>query len=230
MFAVAGLALYEVARLVSQRSTALIHARQVLEFERDLGIDWEHALQTFTINSPDLRTWGNGVYTWMYWPVVLGALIVAWHADRRYYAILRDGMLLSGAAGLLVFIFYPVAPPRMLPGFADTILGGSIDHAVVHGTIADSYAALPSFHVGWVALAATVMTLLAPRPVTLVLAVVATGAMTAAVVVTGNHFIIDAISGFIVAFAGGFAAARLHRSADQTVPAGKGDAGYADPA
>ncbi|MBO0732064.1 MAG: phosphatase PAP2 family protein [Acidimicrobiaceae bacterium] len=225
LFAVAGLALYEIAHLLtdSRTGSALDHARDVLRFEHVVGIDWEHAAQAFTVSNSALRMWGNGVYTWMYWPVIIGALVLTWFADRRYYVILRDGMLLSGAAGLLVFIFYPVAPPRMLSGFVDTISGGSVDHSVVHGSIADAYAALPSFHVGWVALAAMMVALTARRPIAVLLAMAVTAAMAAAVVVTANHFVLDGIAGIAVAAAGGVVAARLHLPVGATAELGQSE-------
>ena len=84
---------------------------------------------------------------------------------------------------------------------------------MVHGSIADSYAALPSFHAGWVALAAVVLALSAsqstsPRgrwvPFGLAVAVIAS--MAAAVVVTANHFVLDAVTGVGLCLAGGFLA------------------------
>jgi hypothetical protein len=215
LLVVAGaLGCYEVAHLLtgSQRAAALLHARDVLGFERLLHLDWEQAAQRMSVHSDLLRSAANGVYTWLYWPVILGALLLTWHFDRRRYAILRNGMLLSGAVGLLVFIFYPVAPPRMLPRFTDTIAPGSVEHAVVHGSIADAYAALPSFHVGWVALAAAVLALSASqmsprgRRLALVLAVAVIASMTAAVVVTANHFVLDALTGVGLCGAAGFLA------------------------
>jgi hypothetical protein len=219
LLAAGAVALYEVAHLLTgdQRAAALVHARQVLSFERFFGIDWEHAVQGFTLHNEVLRTWGNGLYTWMYWPVIIAALVFTWHFDRRHYAILRDGMILSGGLGLLVFIFYPVAPPRMLPQFTDTIAAGSLEHSVVHGAIADSYAALPSFHVGWVGLGAAILALSASRSMTslgrslaLLLAGAATAIMTAAVVVTANHFVVDALSGLALCLVCGVITYRLH--------------------
>ncbi len=216
LLVVAGaLACYEVAHLLtgSHRAAALLHARDVLGFERFLHLDWEQGAQRVSLHSDVLRSAANGVYTWLYWPVIVGALLLMWHFDRRHYAILRNGMLLSGAVGLFVFIVYPVAPPRMLPRFTDTIAPGSVEHAVVHGSIADSYAALPSFHAGWVALAAVVLALSAsqstsPRgrwvPFGLAVAVIAS--MAAAVVVTANHFVLDAVTGVGLCLAGGFLA------------------------
>jgi hypothetical protein len=220
LLVVAGaLGFYEVVHLLtgSQRGAALQHARALLGFERLFGIDWEHSIQSFSLHSDILRSAANGVYTWMYWPVIVGALLVTWRFDRGGYAVLRDGMLLSGAVGLAVFTFYPVAPPRMLPAFIDTISPGSVEQAVVHGSIADSYAALPSFHVGWVALAAVVMALSATRAMAfagrilaLVVAAGVTASMGAAIVVTANHFVLDAVSGIVLCLACGAIAARLH--------------------
>ena len=213
------LGFYEVVHLLSgsQRGAALQHAGAVLGFERLLRIDWEHSVQTFSLHSHILRSTANGVYTWMYWPVIAGALLVTWRLDRRHYAMLRDGMLLSGVVGLAVFTFYPVAPPRMLAPFVDTIAPGSVEHAVVHGSIADSYAALPSFHVGWVALGAVVLALSvsramasAGRVLALVVATGVTASMAVAIVVTANHFVLDAVSGFALCLACGAIAARLH--------------------
>jgi hypothetical protein len=216
------LACYEVVNVLtgSHREAALQHAQAVLGFERLLHLDWEHSVQSFTLHSGVLRSAGNGVYTWLYWPVITGALLVTWRFDRRRYAVLRDGMLLSGAVGLGVFIFYPVAPPRMLPAFTDTISPGSVEHAVVHGTIADSYAALPSFHVGWVALSAVILALSVSRSMTssegrltaVLIAATATASMAAAIVVTANHFVLDAVTGIGLCLACGAIAARLHPS------------------
>jgi PAP2 superfamily len=229
--AVGALAFYEMAHLLtdSQRTRAVQHARELLGFERLLGIDWEHAAQNFSLHSEILRAGANGVYTWLYWPTIVGALVLTWHVDRRHYAILRNGMLLSGAVGLLVFILYPVAPPRMLPQYTDTIAPGSLDHAVVHGSIADSYAALPSFHAGWVALSAVVLAILATRwhPVAgrslaFVIAVAAIAAMAAAVVVTANHFVLDAVAGVGLALACGVVAYRLHTPSGDLQPTAVG--------
>jgi hypothetical protein len=213
------LGFYEVVHLLtgSQRGAALDHARAVLGFERLFRIDWEHSIQSFSLHSGILRSAANGVYTWMYWPVIVGALLVTWRFDRVRYAVLRDGMLLSGAVGLAVFTFYPVAPPRMLPPFVDTISPGSVEQAVVHGSMADSYAALPSFHAGWVALGAVVVALSASRfmasagrTLAMVVAAGVTASMAAAIVVTANHFVLDAVSGFALCLACGAIAARLH--------------------
>ena len=75
----------------------------------------------------------------LYWPVIVGALLLLWHFDRRHYAILRNGMLLSGAVGTIRLHRLPRGATVMLPRFTDTIAPGAAEaHAVVHGSIADS--------------------------------------------------------------------------------------------
>jgi hypothetical protein len=105
----------------------------------------------------------------------------------------------------------------MLPSFTDTIAAGSLEHAVDHGSIADSYAAFPSFHVGWVALSAVILAVTAGRSLTstgrslmLVLAVAAAATMTAAVVVTANHCVLDAVSRIGLGLASGSIAGLVH--------------------
>ena len=97
----------------------------------------------------------------------------------------------------------------MLPGFVDTIHPSSIEYAVVHGTIANPYAALPSFHVGWFTLATTMLASSKRHRLGLPVALTATAAMSAAVLVTANHYIIDVAAGIVFSFAGAAVAARL---------------------
>jgi PAP2 superfamily len=206
-----GVGAYTLAhrRAPDHEVAAFDHARQVLRFEGHLGIACELAVQRLALRSDAVRLLANGVYTWTYWPVLVGALVSLWRHDRRRYRILRDGMFLSGLAGLVVFIYYPVAPPRMLPGFVDTIAPDSIEHAVVHGTLANPYAALPSFHAGWFTLAAIMLADSNPQRLALPAAVAATAAMSAAVVITANHYVVDVAAGTALSFAGAAVAARL---------------------
>jgi membrane-associated phospholipid phosphatase len=202
---------YEIAHAISGNhdASAIGHAWQVLGLEGRLGINWEHSAQRVVLDHDAWRQLANGVYTWAYWPVILGGLALLWRVDRRLYAVLRNGMLLSGAIGLLIFVTYPVAPPRLLPGFSDTIPTGSLEHAVVHGSVADPFAALPSFHAGWVVLSATVLAVALRRPLASGLAVTISAAMCLAVVTTANHYVVDVIGGVVVALAGGVVAYRI---------------------
>lgn len=203
--------LYEAAHLLNsdRRAAAFDHAQSVLQFERALRIDLEQAVQKRFLRNDTMRSLANGVYAWLYWPVLLGSVVSLWRHDRARYHILRNAMLLSGLAGLGVFLWYPTAPPRMLPGFVDTIQPGTVAHAIVHGSMADPYAALPSFHVGWFTLAAVTLAASKQHPLALPIAVSGAAAMGTAVVATANHYIVDVASGLALCLAASALATRL---------------------
>ncbi len=60
-------------------------------------------------------------------------------------------MMLSGAVGLVVFMTYPVAPPRLAdPELVDTVTEFSTAYRVLQPpAFTNPYAAMPSLHVGW---------------------------------------------------------------------------------
>jgi hypothetical protein len=62
----------------------------------------------------------------------------------------RDALIVTGVIGLVVFWVYPVAPPRMLPGYHDTVdaIGPLFSHQL-ETKAADAFAAFPSLHVTW---------------------------------------------------------------------------------
>ena len=54
-----------------------------------------------------LTTVANWIYIWGHWPVIIATML--WLAWRHVgvFLRLRDGMLLSGAVGMVVFATYP---------------------------------------------------------------------------------------------------------------------------
>ena len=98
---------------------------------------------------------------------------------------------------LIIYELYPLAPPRMLStlGFVDTmrLLGPGEYHAASDALLYNPYAAMPSLHFGL----AFLMSLILLRNRGVVWKVVALsylGVMLAAVVITGNHYIVDGLA------------------------------------
>src|SRR5579875_2344636 len=85
--AAAAIGLYEGVKFRSgeRRTAAFAHARQVLGFERALGIDVEMPLQRAVLRRSALRRAANGFYAWSYWPMLVGALAQLWRHDRDRY-------------------------------------------------------------------------------------------------------------------------------------------------
>jgi len=210
----AGFVFYLVVRAVAvgERTTAIRHGEDVLHVERVLDLDWERAGQAVTIHHEWMRDVFDTVYASVYWPMLIGALLVLWRWDRRSYVILRDAMAISGAVGLLVFALYPVAPPRMLDGYVDTVSASARQHFIAHpSSFVNPYAALPSFHAGWVALAALFLAASARHWFVRAVALVPAPLMAVTVVVTANHYVVDVIAGVGLSLLGAAAAVRLHR-------------------
>jgi membrane-associated phospholipid phosphatase len=180
-------------------------------------LDWERVAQAFMLHHGPLRTVFDTVYASLYWPMLIGALVVLWRRDHRRFVILRDGMAISGAVGLLVFALYPVAPPRMLDGYVDTVSANARQHFIAHpSSLVNPYAALPSFHAGWVALSALLLALSARRWIIRAVALIPAPLMAVTVVVTANHYVVDVLAGIVLSLLGAVVAAWLHR--DRVAP------------
>jgi hypothetical protein len=189
---------------------AVGNAHDVLRVERALGLDWERGAQALVLDHGTLVRWFNAVYVWAFWPFVALALIVLYRRDRGRYRVLRNAMFASGAAGLAVFAVFPVAPPRFLDGFTDTVaLVSGQDHLAHPSAFSNEYAAIPSFHVGWTVLAAVCLLPVLRWTVVRAFVVVHGVVMAVTVVVTANHYVVDGAIGVAVSLAGLAVAARV---------------------
>jgi hypothetical protein len=188
------------------------NALDVLELEARLGLDWERGAQDLVLDHESIVRWFNQVYVWAFWPFVGGALVLLYRRDRQRYGVLRNALFASGAVGLAVFALFPVAPPRFLAGFTDTIATLSGQDGVAHPSgFTNEYAAMPSFHVGWTVLAGVCLLGVLRNPLARGLAIAHGGLMAVTVVVTANHYVLDAIAGVAVSLAALAIVAAAHR-------------------
>ena len=222
---VAGVLAYFLTRGATESvyRVAADHADRLVGIERALGMDVEMWLQGLVLPHGWLVTLANWVYIYGHWPVIIGT--AAWLAWRRpeTYRWLRTAMLVSGAVGVVVFVGFPVAPPRLMPdlGIADTVTQHSSAYRVLQPpSFVNQYAALPSLHVGWDLLVGLALFRATTSRVVRTLAVAAPVAMTLAVVVTGNHYVVDVLAGIAVAAFGALVATRWqsHRGRATAVP------------
>ncbi len=196
------------------RDTAVAHARSVVTFERHLGFDAEAWLQHRTVDHHAIVTVMNWIYIWGHWPVIVATLVWLHREQRDTYRLLRNAMFISGAIGLAVFATYPVAPPRLADlGFVDTVTEHSNSYRVLQPpALVNKYAALPSLHVGWNFLVGVIVSGQTSRRWLRRIALLSPLLMFTAVVLTGNHYIIDGIIGVAVASVGRSLAGRLGRT------------------
>ncbi len=192
------------------QTTAVANGHDILAFERATGIAVEHSMQAHVVDSQWLTTLANWVYIWLHWPMIIATLLWLHRHQRPHYRVLRDAMFVSGAIGLVIFVLYPVAPPRLLGvGLVDTVTDLSTSYRVLQPpSLTNKYAAMPSLHVGWNLLVGIALWRASSRWPIRVAAVVGPTLMALAVVATANHYAVDGIVGAMVTLVGLFVAER----------------------
>jgi membrane-associated phospholipid phosphatase len=195
---------YELSRgrADGARDLALRHAEDVVSVERTLGIFGELDVQHWTLQAPAAVEW---VANWTYFncQFTISFLFVLWAYLRRtddYYRI-RNVLITADFLGVIGYVLYPTAPPRMLTsyGFADTLNATRLNHhSGLISAFSNPYAAMPSLHTAYAITIGVSGVLLTRRiwwkaiwafyPVLVVFSIVA----------TGNHFLLDAAAGAAV--------------------------------
>jgi PAP2 superfamily protein len=192
---------------------AVRHARDIAELEGDLGIHIEPSVQSPVETSEVAETLANWIYIWGHWPVIIVTMTwLAWQ-HRDVFLRLRNGMLVSGGIGLVIFATYPVAPPRLAQlGLVDTVTRSSDSYRVLQPpAFVNQYAAMPSLHYGWDLLVGIAIVTAATTTWLKVVGWLLPVAMAWAVVATANHFVLDVLAGALLALVGHAAALGLER-------------------
>jgi hypothetical protein len=208
-----GFFLYFVVRasVIDRPDLALENARRIVDAEQWLGILVEPDLQSAVLDHSLLVRFFNFVYFWLDFPLIAVVGLTMYFIRRPQYTFTRDAILFSGAAALVSYSLFPVAPPRLLPeaGLIDTLQAFNNLSYQAQSTsfFVNPYAAMPSLHVGWaVLLAIGVISAFPGNRLVLVLAILHPITQTASTVTTGNHYFLDAAGGLIAACIGlGFA-------------------------
>ena len=199
---------------------ATANARDLLALQETLGVDWERAVQDATLGVPWLGSFSSWFYVWGYLPVVVAGLVGLYVWRPVAYATLRNALLVSGAVGLPVYALYPVAPPRLTgPGYVDTVASSTVEAAARPVGVANEIAAVPSFHVAWLLVVAVVVFRVTRSVLVRIACVVHPAVMCFAVVVTGNHWVLDLPAGAAIAVVGLYGASRLARTRTSPAPA-----------
>lgn len=199
--------LYSVVRNAapSQVANAVENAHEILDLERLLGFDIEHRLNNLVASLQVIAVPANYFYATLHFLVTLTVLLWLYVARPRYYRRARSVLVGMTVLALVGYWLYPLAPPRLMPdeGFVDTVhafgLWGLAPSKIV-ASASNQYAAMPSMHVGWALWAGAALVLYAKRPHIRLLGIAYPVLTLLVVVVTANHYVLDAV-GALVAFA-----------------------------
>ena len=185
-------------------ATGLINASRVISAEKSLGFFWEPGWQSWAIDhAKALVVFLNWAYIITYWPVVLAISLVLYLTNRRRYYYYRTVVMINLVVALIVFLLFPLSSPFAVSDhFVNTIQQygpsyyGSDSMAVYYNT----NAAMPSLHFSWTVILGVLFAKTFKGWFKLLS--LAYPALTFfAITLTGNHYILDAIAGGVLAAA-----------------------------
>ncbi len=186
----------DVARFRTGAATAgLQHAVIVNALSGPLGGEYGHVMNDWTV----LHHAAALAAAW-YYILFQGAItgvvgIVLLWRQAPTFRLHRNALIAMTLVGLVAFWMYPVAPPRMLPGYHDVIaIAVPAFTSVVETNGAAQYASLPSLHVAWAIWVAIAACAVVRRPILRAAVWVYPVATTADVLATANHYLLDVIT------------------------------------
>jgi len=216
LIVLAAMSAYELARMFIQPnwSAAMANARKVDNLERGLNFAWEHSVQQTFLRVPQLIEAMNLFYFVGHFVLTAAFFLWLYHRSCDGFRSFRNGFIVATAIAVLIHWQFPTAPPRLLAGLGieDTMrVLWNIDIGSPHASaISNPVAAVPSLHAGWAFGVGVGLIRYARQRWLRILGAVYPLAVVLTIVVTGNHFIFDALAGAAV-LAAGFLVASLPR-------------------
>lgn len=194
---------------------AFENGRNIIGIERSMGLFFEPGLQDLvgpTSLIGDLSSW---IYLNAQVTVTLGALVYLYVRHNKSYYFVRNMFIVSWVIALAGYALFPTAPPRFFPewGFVDSVaeFTGVPPDSATANALFNPYAAVPSMHIAFALMIAVPLRALAAHRVTKWFWTVYPLIVTFVIVVTANHFVLDAVLGALTAGLAYLAALRLAR-------------------
>ncbi|MCU1458684.1 MAG: Inositol phosphorylceramide synthase [Actinomycetia bacterium] len=189
----------------SDPAKAFRNAKRVIHWERWLGLWHEHLFHHWAVlHSRFLIITMNYVYGSLHFIVTAGVGVYLYRHWRDDYPRWRNTLAIATGLALIGFITFPLMPPRLLPhhfGFIDTLAKDPAIWSFNSGAvsrISNQYAAMPSVHCCWALWCACVLVPRVKHVWAKVLAALYPCLTVTAIVLTANHYFLDAIGGFVV--------------------------------
>ncbi|MCR6030333.1 inositol phosphorylceramide synthase [Nocardioides sp. zg-579] len=221
--------LYSGSRLFADDSLApaLVRAQELLHVESLVGLHFEASLNQVFVETKILGLLSSYWYATAHYVVTAVALLWLYRLGARHYVPARRALVAATLIGLALYLLLPTAPPRFVEGYVDVLSlhaadgwwGSDASAPKGLGGLTNQLAAFPSLHAGWALWVAIIVQMNART--SWVRALGWTYALITAVVIvgTGNHWVLDAIAGWLVIGLGFLVAARLGRRLDRRAPA-----------
>lgn len=191
---------YEFTRgqIPHETDVALMNAYRVLDLEWSHGFFVESRIERFFLQFGTVMSAIDVFYIVAHITVTIGVLVWLYVRRPAYFPFARSLLMATTGIALVAFYVYPTAPPRLLSnyGFVDpTVVYHLVSQggAQVNSYTYNPYAAMPSLHVGYALVSAWSIFIAVRHRIVRVLAVLYPFAMAAAVIISGNHWVLDVV-------------------------------------
>ncbi|MEZ0064681.1 hypothetical protein ABIA32_000669 [Streptacidiphilus sp. MAP12-20] len=208
-------AAYDGSRLLvhGKETQAQEHGEMLLRTEHRLHAAPEHVLNRLFSEHAWLGIPADFVYASLHYAVTPLVLVWMFRSRRAHYAFARTWLVLATALGLVGFVLFPTAPPRLLThhhGFLDVMAqhagvgwwGGSGSAPEGLGEMTNDFAAMPSLHFGWALWCGLLIHRYARRRWVRVLGLLYPALILVVVMGTANHYLLDCVAGGAVVLLG----------------------------
>jgi hypothetical protein len=200
---------------------AVTHAKQIVDLEKSLGIFHEATIQSWALHFKPLIVSANYFYGSLHFIVTIFVgfyLYLKWSDD---YPRFRNALAISTGLALVGFKFYPLMPPRLIDtvglhyGFVDTLAkyptfwsfdSGGMSH------LSNQFAAMPSVHICWATFCAVALVPRLKHRALKVLAFLYPFFTLGVIVITANHYFLDAVGGLAIFLIGWFVSGAITRA------------------
>lgn len=212
---------------IGDETTAFANAQKVIEWEHQLGILYELPIQKYFLDKESLIKIINWIYIKLHIPTTIIFFVWLFYKQRKHYLFIRNGFLIANVITLFFFVGFPCAPPRMIngmaanpysifgaevlnnlniigiylgEGFIDTLnhISGINLYKGINSKLFNQFAAMPSMHFGNSLLIAFGVYLYAKNKIIRGLVWIYPLFVLLVIVMTGNHFFLDAVLGGII--------------------------------
>ena len=175
------------------------NALKVIDIEKFLGIYWEPALQSRLLSEASwIVTFFNWAYSLGFLPIIVPGALALLCLRYDSFVYFRRVFLISYVITWVLWLTLPVTPPRLIfeEGFMDSIevMGPAFYNSKQSIAYYNQHSAMPSMHFGWTLLF-SIMLLKTGSRVLRLFGVVFPIVAFAAIVITANHFFLDAVVG-----------------------------------
>ena len=209
---------YETVRGIAdgKHDVAFTHGQQIIDFERSTHTFFEPDLQAFFLPARWLIDFANQVYMNSQFAITIAFLVWLYLFRNETFYFVRNMFLASMGLALIGYTLFPTAPPRLYPqyGFVDTITDlSNVNHdSAIVKVFINPYAAVPSMHCAFAMMIGATGLRVSRHWFTKAFWVTWPLLVIWVVIVTANHYWVDAALGAMVAATSALIAVRLARA------------------